>query len=145
MSKDIHKWSDGRYTLMFDEHTFFVWDNEKDERMTALQVTKKLNEQQSTIEAKDKEIAELDQQCADFLGDKIKALEEFEECTDKLKAKILEQQDTIQELERKLKKYAKIGEEQLEQIIELQDELNECRARPTLATDERGFVKVEYR
>ena len=50
MSKDIHKWSDGRYTLMFDEHTFFVWDNEKDERMTALQVTKKLNEQQSTIE-----------------------------------------------------------------------------------------------
>ena len=44
MSEDIHKWTDGRYTLMFDEHTFFVWDNEKDERMTALQVTKKLNE-----------------------------------------------------------------------------------------------------
>ncbi len=44
MSEDIHKWSDGRYTLMFDEHTFFVWDNEKDERMTALEVTKKLNE-----------------------------------------------------------------------------------------------------
>ena len=34
MSEDIHKWTDGRYTLMFDEHTFFVWDNEKDERMT---------------------------------------------------------------------------------------------------------------
>lgn len=50
MSEDIHKWSDGRYTLMFDEHTFFVWDNEKDERMTALNVTKKLNEQQATIE-----------------------------------------------------------------------------------------------
>ena len=49
MSKDIHKWTDGRYTLMFDEHTFFVWDNEKEERMTALNVTKKLNEQQSTI------------------------------------------------------------------------------------------------
>ena len=49
MSEDIHKWTDGRYTLMFDEHTFFVWDNEKDERMTALQVTKKLNEQQATI------------------------------------------------------------------------------------------------
>ena len=44
MSKDIHKWSDGRYVLMFDEHTFFVWDNENDERMTALNVTKKLNE-----------------------------------------------------------------------------------------------------
>ena len=49
MSEDIHKWSDGRYTLMFDEHTFFVWDNEKEERMTALNVTKKLNEQQDTI------------------------------------------------------------------------------------------------
>lgn len=49
MSKDIHKWSDGRYTLMFDEHTFFVWDNEKDDRMTALNVTKRLNEQQDTI------------------------------------------------------------------------------------------------
>ena len=56
-----------------------------------------------------------------------------------------EQQSTIQELERKVKKYAKIGEEQLKQIIELQDELRECRARPTLATDERGVVKVEYR
>ena len=50
MSKDIHKWTEGRYTLMFDEHTFFVWDNEKEERMTALEVTKKLNEQQATIE-----------------------------------------------------------------------------------------------
>lgn len=49
MSEDIHKWSDGRYTLMFDEHTFFVWDNEKEERMTALQTTKRLNEQQATI------------------------------------------------------------------------------------------------
>ena len=49
MSEDIHKWTRGRYTLMFDEHTFFVWDNEKDERMCALEVTKKLNEQQSTI------------------------------------------------------------------------------------------------
>lgn len=49
MSEDIRKWSTGRYTLMFDEHTFFVWDNEKDKRMTALQVTKKLNEQQDTI------------------------------------------------------------------------------------------------
>ena len=51
MSEDIHKWTDGRYTLMFDEHTFFVWDNEKEERMTALNVTKKLNEQQATNSA----------------------------------------------------------------------------------------------
>ena len=49
MSEDIHKWTDGRYTLMFDEHTFFVWDNEKDERMCALETTKRLNEQQDTI------------------------------------------------------------------------------------------------
>lgn len=50
MSEDIHKWTDGRYVLMFDEHTFFVFDNENDERMTALNVTKKLNEQQDLIE-----------------------------------------------------------------------------------------------
>ena len=50
MSEDIHKWSDGRYTLMFDEHTFFVFDNEEEKRMTALKVTKKLNEQQATID-----------------------------------------------------------------------------------------------
>lgn len=49
MSKDIHKWTDGRYTLMFDEHTFFVWDNKKDERMCALETTERLNEQQDTI------------------------------------------------------------------------------------------------
>ena len=36
--------------------------------------------------------------------------------------KVDDQQATIQELERKLKKYAKIGEEQLKQIIELQEE-----------------------
>ena len=40
---------DGRYTLMFDEHTFFVFDNVKEERMTALQTTKLLNKQQDTI------------------------------------------------------------------------------------------------
>ena len=50
MSEDIHKWAtDGRYTLMFDEHTFFVFDNVKEERMIALEVTKKLNEQQDKI------------------------------------------------------------------------------------------------
>lgn len=60
MSEDIRKWTDGRYTLMFDEHTFFVFDNEKEKQMTALQVTKKLNEQQATIEQleSDKAIAE---------------------------------------------------------------------------------------
>lgn len=78
-----------------------VWDTETNEHFNFESAVACLNEQQSTIEAKDKEIAELDQQCADFLGDKIKALEEFEECTDKLKAKILEQQATIDKLEQR--------------------------------------------
>ena len=59
MSEDIHKWTDGRYTLMFDEHTFFVWDNEKGDRMTALNVTKKLNEQQSKITELEKNFEDL--------------------------------------------------------------------------------------
>jgi len=62
MSKDIHKWTNGRYTLMFDEHTFFVWDNEKEKRMTALQVTKKLNEQQATIDILLEELVNAQQQ-----------------------------------------------------------------------------------
>lgn len=62
MSEDIHKWTDGRYTLMFDEHTFFVWDNEKEERMTALQVTKKLNEQQANIQSLKEENEQLKEQ-----------------------------------------------------------------------------------
>lgn len=32
------------YTLMFDEHTFFVWDNIKEERLCALEVTNILNQ-----------------------------------------------------------------------------------------------------
>ena len=51
--------------------------------------------------------------------------------------KLNEQQYIIQELERKVKKYAKIGEEQLKQIMDLQDKLQECRAKLTLDTDER--------
>ena len=66
MSKDIHKWSDGRYVLMFDEHTFFVWDNEKDDRMTALNVTEKLNEQQAIIEQLQEENASLKQRIRDI-------------------------------------------------------------------------------
>ena len=59
MNEDIRKWTDGRYTLMFDEHTFFVWDNEKEERMTASQVTKKLNEQEAIIEGLKEKLCEL--------------------------------------------------------------------------------------
>lgn len=63
MSEDIHKWTDGRYALMFDEHTFFVFDNEKEKEMTALQTTKKLNEQQAMI---DKLTSQLQGLCDDF-------------------------------------------------------------------------------
>ena len=59
MRKDIHKWTRGRYTLMFDEHTFFVWDNEKDDRMTALETTERLNEQQHTIKELEKNFEDL--------------------------------------------------------------------------------------
>lgn len=76
MSEDIHKWSDGRYTLMFDEHTFFVWDNVKEKRMTALDVTKKLNEQQATIEMyqrrvdkREEQISIIKKHCLKFLTD----------------------------------------------------------------------------
>ena len=66
MSEDIHKWTDGRYTLMFDEHTFFVWDNENDERMTALNVTKRLNEQEAIINKLQEENASLEQRIRDI-------------------------------------------------------------------------------
>ena len=61
MSEDIHKWSDGRYTLMFDEHTFFVFDNEKEERMTALKTTKRLNEQQAIIDKQELRLQQLEE------------------------------------------------------------------------------------
>ena len=71
MSEDIHKWSDGRYTLMFDEHTFFVFDNEKEERMTALEKTKRLNEQQAIIKSKDKQLERLYNYFQDYLKDEM--------------------------------------------------------------------------
>ena len=71
MSEDIHKWTDGRYTLMFDEHTFFVFDNEKEERMTALKTTKRLNEQQAIIKSKDKQLERLYNYFQDYLKDEM--------------------------------------------------------------------------
>lgn len=76
MSEDIYKWTTGRYTLMFDEHTFFVRDNENEKEMTALQVTKKLNEQQVTIN-------KLNDENTKLLSERIKDCEEFEECVNK--------------------------------------------------------------
>lgn len=78
MSNDIRKWSDGRYTLMFDEHTFFVFDNEKEKRMTALQVTEKLNKQQATIEMyqrrvdkREEQISIIKKHCLKFLTERV--------------------------------------------------------------------------
>ena len=61
---------------MFDEHTFFVWDNEKDDRMCALEVTEKLNQQQATIEMyqrrvdkREEQISIIKKHCLKFLTD----------------------------------------------------------------------------
>ena len=51
---------------MFDEHTFFVFDNEKDDRMTALNVTKRLNEQEAIINKLQEENASLKQRIRDI-------------------------------------------------------------------------------
>ena len=59
MSEDIHKWTRGRYVLMFDEHTFFVFDNEEDDRMTALETTERLNKQQYSIDELEKNFDDL--------------------------------------------------------------------------------------
>ena len=101
MSEDIHKWSDGRYTLMFDEHTFFVWDNEKDKRMTALEVTKKLNEQQDTI-------FKLQDLCGKSDGENAKLRIENKR------------------LEKEVNLLRPTNLEQYEQIQKLQKELNDC-------------------
>lgn len=88
MSEDIHKWSDGRYTLMFDEHTFFVFDNVKEERMTALKTTKRLNEQQATIR-------KLQDLCGKSDGENMKLRNEIK----LLKPTNIEQYEQIQKLQ----------------------------------------------
>ena len=54
-----------------------------------------------------------------------------------------EQQATITELERKLKKYAKIGEEQLKQIMELQDLCGESDSENAKLRIENKKLKEE--
>lgn len=103
MSEDIHKLSDGRYALMFDEHTFFVFDNEEEKRMTALKVTKKLNEQQNTIQFLQNEIDELKKDIDIY---------EYEE---------KKHSETVRKLHdenEQLKKLEKINTEYAEQIVE---------------------------
>ena len=97
MSKDIHKWSDGRYTLMFDEHTFFVYDNEKEERMTALNVTKKLNELSEENEQLKKQIQIYEQLISNsYVGE--------EETLDGFVGKYVIWEDELQKYREKIKK-----------------------------------------
>ena len=82
-----------------------------------------LNEQQDNIN-------ELEQENADLLGDKIRSLDEFEKCTDLLKKKILEQQATIEQLQRKcfeLEKDYLIETSDISDKIYLEDEINELK------------------
>ena len=89
------------------------------ELMSITEVVDKLNEQQSTID-------KLDQENADLLGARIKAQEEWEKCTDKLKEKIGEQQATIDKVYELLKEEADIfsdeaTEHDIKAYIELQE------------------------
>ena len=121
MSEDIRKWSDGRYTLMFDEHTFFVWDNEKEKRMTALQTTKKLNEQQELIE---------ELQVSDEMG--WKRAEKFEKkCPKELHNKKM----YIKRLEYKVQKFKEENEQ-------LRKELDDFK--PVLFNDIRKGTVILY-
>lgn len=80
-----------------DDEVLLVVDNEnKDWKGHILNIVRLLNEQQ-------KEINDLHQENADLLGDKIRSLDEFEKCTNKLKAKILH----LQEENEALKKFIK--------------------------------------
>ena len=82
MSEDIHKWTRGRYTLMFDEHTFFVWDNVKEERMTALEVTKRLNGQQAIINELKAQLREKEQDEQLYANEIVKLNKEAKEVLD---------------------------------------------------------------
>lgn len=106
MGEDIHEWVDGRYTLMFDEHTFFVWDNEKEERMTALEVTKKLNEQDEKLQVSDGSLVLLIDMI--LLGDVDELIKRTRECA----RQVAEQFDkfTKEELEDAVKENTRLRE-----------------------------------
>lgn len=72
-----------------------IYDSKTDRVLDVNDVEHKLNEQQVTID-------KLDQENADLLGARIKAQEEWEKCTDKLKVKILQLQEENERLKQKL-------------------------------------------
>ena len=141
MSKDIHKWSNGRYTLMFDEHTFFVFDNVKEKRMTALQTTKRLNEQQDTI-------FKLQNLCGESDGENAKLRIEnkrLEKEVNLLRPTNIEQYEQIQKLQEeneKLKqkvdfyKYFQKDARELEKENEkLRENLHNCRLNKNIISE----------
>ena len=145
MSKDIHKWTDGRYTLMFDEHTFFVWDNEKDDRMTALETTERLNMQQATIEQLEKDKAFAEDYANIFEKENVKLRREnkrLEKEVNLLKPTNIEQYGQIQKLQKENEKLQaqlreKEQDEQLyaNEIVKLNKEAKEVLDFKSLGGD----------
>ena len=90
-----------RFEFYSDEDLIGVLDNVTGKTFNSFEIVDKLNEQQ-------KEINELNQENADLLGDQIRSLEEFEKCTNKLKAKILQLQEENGLLKKKLESLQKI-------------------------------------
>ena len=92
-------------------------------------VCDKLNEQQATINR-------LDQENADILGARIKAQEEWEKCTDKLKEKIGEQQATIEHLTKSRDKWS--------QSAKLHSEYFNCLEKAIeRAYEEKPYPKID--
>lgn len=71
-----------------------IKDNQLDRPLYIKDVVGLLNEQQATTD-------KLDQENADLLGARIKAQEDWEKCTDKLKVKILQLQEENEKLSEK--------------------------------------------
>lgn len=88
--------SEKRFTFS-TKWRWILFDNETEKFMDMEDCKDKLNEQQDTI-------SQLEQENANRLGDKIRSLDEFEKCTNKLKKKILEQQATINKQDDEIKK-----------------------------------------
>ena len=93
---------------------------------------KVMNEQESTID-------KLDQENADLLGARIKAQEEWEKCTDKLKEKILEQQATIHRDELSIKTMLTNMEKLEKENSELRQKLKKYEDKEFERTQMRGW------
>ena len=106
--------SEKRFEVDID-HLLLVWDTEKNKRLEIEDIVGVLNEQQ-------KEINDLNQENADCLGDNIRSLDEFEKCTNKLKAKILQLQEENEQLKEEIRAYP-INEQYAEEIMQQNQKL----------------------